>query len=344
MQIATIGLDIAKNVFYVYGVDSQGQAVVSRQLRRRQVVAFFSQIQPALVGIEACATSHYWARQLMQLGHGVRLMPPHYVRPYVKRQKSDAMDAEAICEAITRPRMRFVAVKSADQQASLTIHRARHLLVRQRTMLASAIRAHLAEFGLIAPQGIQKVDSLIASLGDDAVERRIPELAREAVKLLVEQFRSLEDKIAEVEAKLLHLHRGSERSQRLSTIPGVGPITASALTATVSDPAMFRSGRDFAAWLGLTPRQHSTGGKERLGGISKQGDRYLRHLLFIGARNVIRYRRARAAVGEKWLARLLARRPPKVAAAALANKMARIAWAMMVREETFRRADVEAVA
>ena len=332
MQISVIGLDIAKQVFQVHAADAAGRTVAQIKLRRAQVLDYFQALPPCLVGLEACATAHYWARELSALGHSVRLMPPAYVKPYVRRNKTDAADAQAIAEALTRPTMRFVPVKSADQQAMLMLHRARELLVRQRTMLATALRAHLAEFGIIAPQGIQRVEKLAAQLHDPSV----PPLARDALNLLVEQLASTWKQIDTIEMQLVAIHRTQAVSRRLASIPGVGPITAMAIASTVSDPTMFRSGREFAAWLGLTPKSHSSGGKDRLGRISKRGDRYIRHLLYVGAGNVIRFAKARAAAGENWIRGLQQRRPPKVVIIALANKMARIAWALMVREQPFR--------
>jgi transposase len=312
--------------------DADGRAVAQVKLRRAQVLDYFRGLPPCLVGLEACATAHHWARELIALGHTVRLMPPAYVKAYVKRNKTDAADAEAIAEALTRPTMRFVPVKSVDQQSMLMLHRVRELLVRQRTMLATALRAHLAEFGIIAPQGIHRVEKLAAQVHDPAV----PPPARDALKLLVAQLASTWRQINEIEKKLVALHRTEAVSRRLASIPGVGPITAMAIASTVPDPTMFRSGREFAAWLGLTPKSHSSGGKDKLGRISKRGDRYIRHLLYIGAGNAIRFAKARAATGEAWIRALQARRPPKVVIIALANKMARIAWALMMRGESFR--------
>jgi transposase len=337
MQVATIGLDLAKHVFQVHGVDASGSVVVKRRLKRSEVAAFFAGLQPCLVGMEACSTSHYWAREIARFGHAVRLMPPAYVKPYVKRGKNDAADAEAICEAVTRPNMRFVAAKTPDQQASLLLHRARRLLVRQRTMTACAIRSHLAEFGVIVGQGIRNVRPLAEGAIRDGGDG-LPADAIEVVRLLTAQLAALDDRIARLEARIEALHRTNPVSRLIATIPGVGPITATAIAASVPDPSIFRSGRDFAAWLGLTPRQTSSGGKERLGGITRRGDTYLRHLLFIGARNVIRYPKARADAGAAWIEALAARRSKTVAAVALANKMARIAWAMMTTGEVYRSA------
>ena len=332
MQITVVGLDIAKHVFQAHAADADGRAVAQVKLRRAQVLDYFRGLPPCLVGLEACATAHHWARELIALGHTVRLMPPAYVKAYVKRNKTDAADAEAIAEALTRPTMRFVPVKSVDQQSMLMLYRVRELLVRQRTMFATALRAHLAEFGIIAPQGIHRIEKLAAQVHDPAV----PPPAREALKLLVAQLASTWRQIDEIEKKLVALHRTEAVSRRLASIPGVGPITAMAIASTVPDPTMFRSGREFAAWLGLTPKSHSSGGKDKLGRISKRGDRYIRHLLYIGAGNAIRFAKARAATGEAWIRALQARRPPKVVIIALANKMARIAWALMMRGESFR--------
>jgi transposase len=327
MQITTVGVDLAKHFFQVHGVDADGRAVVRKRLRRSELAAFFANLPRCLVGMEACATSHHWARELAKFGHDVRLMPP--------AGKNDAADAAAICEAVTRPDMRFVAVKTPEQQGSLMLHRARELLVRQRTMTACAIRAHLAEFGIVTGKGIGRVDVLVEQLRGDA-GRGVPSAAREAVELLIAQLADVEAKIVKVEARLAATHEGRAMSRLLATIPGVGPITASAIVATVPDPSVFRSGRDFAAWLGLTPRQNSSGGKERLGRITKRGDADLRHLLFIAARNVIRYPKARAGAGAGWIDGLLSRRSRTVAAVALANKMARIVWAMMMTGEVYR--------
>ena len=302
------------------------------RLRRAQVLDFFRELPPCLVGMEACATAHHWARELIALGHEVKLMPPAYVKPYVKRNKTDAADAEAIAEAVTRPTMRFVAVKSVEQQSMLMLHRVRELFVRQRTMLATALRAHLAEFGIVAPQGIHRVEKLAAEVRDPAV----PPLAQEALSLLVDELASIGRRLDTIEERLVALHRADQLSRRLASIPGVGPITAMAIASTVPDPSVFRSGREFAAWLGLTPKSHSSGGKDKLGRISKRGDRYIRHLLYVGAGNAIRFSKARAATGEAWIRGLQERRPPKVVIIALANKMARIAWALMIRGESFR--------
>ena len=337
MEGIMIGLDIAKNVFQVHGVDCAGDVVIRRQLRRRQVLPFFRKLPGCLVGIEACATAHHWGRQLIGLGHEVKLMPPHYVRPYVKRGKNDAADAEAICEAVTRPTMRFVAVKGTEQQSVLMLHRTRELLVRQRTMLVNAIRAHMAEFGIVAPVGIPRVKELLAVIAD-ADDARLPPIARACLEGLARQFMSLHEEIAIAERRILAWHRSNETSRRLETIPGIGPITASALAASITDPALFKSGCELAAWIGLVPRQNSTGGKERMGRISKQGDQYLRWLLVAGAMSVIRHARRKDPAKMPWLAGLMERRPLRVAAVALANKIARMAWVVLMRGETYRPA------
>jgi transposase len=335
MQVTTVGLDLAKNIFQVHGIDAKGHVVLRRRLRRQEVLAFFAQLPRCVIGIEACGGAHWWAREIGRLGHEVRLMPAHYVRPYVKRGKNDAADAEAICEAVTRPTMRFVPVKGAAQQAALMLHRTRELLVRQRTMLVNALRGHLAEFGIVVAQGIANVVKLRAVLAE-AADQRLPPLARDVLGLLAEQLQALEDRLERLERDLLAWHRANETSQRLATVPGVGPITATALVASIGDPAHFRSARQFAAWLGLVPQQHSSGGKERLGSISKRGDGYLRKLLVHGARTLLRWR-GRGVSTSPWLAKLLERRPANVATVALAHKNARILWAMMMRGESFRQ-------
>ncbi len=339
-EVITIGVDLAKNIFQVHGVDGDGEIVIRRQLRRARVMAFFAKQPRCLVGMEACATAHHWAREIGGLGHEVRLMPPRYVKPYVKRNKSDAADAEAICEAVTRPTMRFVAVKGTEQQAVLMLHRSRELLVRQRTMLVNGIRAHMAEFGIVAPAGIQRVKELFAVIADDG-DDRLPDVARTCLRGLARQFFSSHEEIALLEKRIHAWHRSNEASRRLETIPGIGPITASALVASISDPHLFKSGRELAAWIGLVPRQSSTGGRERLGHISKQGDQYLRWLLVAGAMSVIRQAQRRARHKDPalipWLAHMLATKPAKVVAVAQANKTARIAWALLKHGGTYQR-------
>ena len=334
-MVTTIGLDIAKSVFQVHCVDAAGQVVIRRQLKRRYVLSFFEKLPPCLVGIEACASSHHWSRELQALGHKVRLMPPAYVRPYVKRQKNDAADAEAICEAVTRANMRFVETKTPEQQSCLMLHRTRHLFIRQQTAVINAIRAHLAEFGIVAPVGRNGVEELLGVVAD-ASDKRLPEIARACLVALGAQLRMLKAQILEFDRMINAWHRSNETSKRLDEIPGVGPALATALVASVADPRAFRSGRDFSAWIGLVPKQHSSGGKDRLGGISKQGDRYLRSLFTAGALAVIRYAKIHGAKHRPWLTALLARRPTKVAAVALANKIARMAWAMMARGERYK--------
>ena len=275
----TIGLDIAKSVFQVHGIDVEDRVIIRRQLRRRFVLAFFQKLPPCLVGIEACASSHHWSRELKALGRTVRLMPPAYVKPYIKRQKNDAADAEAICEAVTRGNMRFVATKTPEQQSCLTLHRTRHLFIRQQTAVINVIRAHLAEFGIVAPVGRKGVEELLDVVADPN-DKRVPEIARTCLIALGAQLRSLKAQILEFDRMIRAWHRSSEVSMRLDAIPGVGPMLATALVASVADPRAFRSGRNFSAWIGLVPKQHSSGGKDRLGSISKQGDRYLRSLFY----------------------------------------------------------------
>ena len=334
MKISTIGLDLAKNVFQVHGIDEAGTVIVAKQLRRSQVLAFFEKLPPCLVGMEACATAHHWSRALGGLGHEVRLMPAGYVKAYVKRNKNDAADAEAICEAVTRPTMRFVGTKSCEQQSVLMLHKTRALFVRQRTMLSNAIRGHMAEFGVTARRGRLGLEKLLAIVRDGE-DGRIPEFARLALVALTEQYQSVLAKVTELERSLHAWHRSNEMSRRLAEIPGVGPLVATALTASVTDPTVFTSGRSMAAWIGLVPKETSTGGNRRLGPISKQGDRYLRWMLVSGATAVIRYDMKTGFKKRPWLARLVEHRPPKVAAVALANKIARIAWVLMSRGERY---------
>jgi transposase len=336
MKITTIGLDLAKHWFQVHGVDAAGKIIVRRRLRRTEVIEFFRALDPCLVGMEACATAHHWARELIGLGHDVKLMPPTCVKAYVKRNKNDAADAEAICEAVTRPTMRFVPVKDVYQQSVLMLHRARNLLVGQCTMLVNALRAHLAEFGIIASQGLRHVEQLVK-----AIEHvNLPELARSILRLIVAQLNDTEAKVRQLEARLAQWHRNSPLSKLLATVPGVGIMTASAIAATVSDPNLFRSGREFAAWLGMTPRQNFSGGKERLGGTSRRGDKYIRCLLVAGAVAVLRHARNRATKDAEWVGAMLAQKPAKVVAVALANKTARIVWAVMKRGDAYQAKEV----
>src|SRR5215469_8752446 len=333
-EVSTIGLDIAKSVFQVHGVDVDGTVVIRKRVSRAKVLEFFSALPSCLVGIEACPSAHHWSRELLALGHTVRLMPPSYVKAYLKRSKNDANDAAAICEAVTRPSMRFVPTKSEQQQSGLMLHRSRQLLVRQRTMLSNAIRGHLAELGIVAAKGrngIAELLTIVANAEDD----QIPTVAQFCLDVLARQYAALAIEIGAIEKRIHAWHRSCEASRRLEEIPGIGPIVATALVAEVSDWKAFSSGRNLAAWIGLVPKQRSTGGRERLGGISKQGNRYLRWLLVAGAMAVIRYAR-RHGTKRMWLAHVIGRRPPKVAAVALANKIARIAWAMMVRGERFK--------
>jgi len=333
--VTTIGLDIAKSVFQIHGVDAAGNVIVRRQLKRRYVLPFFQKLPPCLVGIEACASSHHWSRELQALGHTVRLMPPAYVKPYVKRQKNDAADAEAICEAVTRANMRFVATKTPEQQSCLMLHRTRHLFIRQQTSVINAIRAHLAPSSGSSPVGRNGVEELLGVVADPS-DKRVPEIARACLAALGAQLRVLKAQILEFDRMINAWHRSNETSKRLDEIPGVGPALATALVASVADPKAFRSGRNFSAWIGLVPKQHSSGGKDKLGSISKQGDRYLRSLFTAGALAVIRYAKIHGTKHRPWLTALLARRPTKVAAIALANKIARMAWAMMAKGERYK--------
>jgi transposase len=333
-QMATIGLDIAKSVFQVHGIGKNGAIVVQRRLRRSQVLSFFAKQPPCVVGIEACASSHFWAREIGALGHDIRLMPPAYVKPYVKRQKNDAADAEAICEAVTRPTMRFVPVKSPEQQSIMVLHKTRQMVMRQRTKLANTIRAHMAEIGIVAPIGRKGLELLVEIIRQDEAAR-LPDASRSCLRMLVEQLSMVKAHILELDRAIVADVRRNESAKRLMAIPGVGPLLASAMVAAVPDPGMFKSGRNLAAWIGLVPRQNSSGGKDRLGGITKQGNRYLRQLLFVGAMAVIRYAE-RHGTRRPWLVRLMARRQTKVAAAALANKTARMIWAIMITGERYR--------
>jgi transposase len=333
--VTTIGLDIAKSIFQIHAVDAGGQVVIRRKLKRRYVLMFFQKLPPCLVGIEACASSHYWSRELAALGHTVRLMPPAYVKPYVKRQKNDATDAEAICEAVGRANMRFVATKTPEQQSCLMLHRTRHLLIRQQTAVINSIRAHLAEFGIVAPVGRNGVEALLTIVADPE-DRRLPDVARACVAALGIQLRALKAQILQFDRMIMAWHRSNDTSKRLDEIPGVGPALATALVASIAEPKIFRSARDFSAWIGLVPKQHSSGGKDKLGSISKQGDRYLRSLFTAGALAVIRYAKIHGTTHRPWLTALLARRPTKVAAIALANKLARMAWAMMAKGERYK--------
>jgi transposase len=336
MEISTIGLDLAKSIFQVHAVGEDGRAVVRKSLRRSQVLPFFRKLPPCLVGMEACGTSHHWARELAALGHEVKLMPPAYVKPYVKRGKTDANDAEAICEAVTRPTMRFVAVKSPEQQAALALHRTRDLLVKQRTQLVNMIRGILAEQGVETPRGLHHALALSARLVDGEVPQ-VPALTQRVAQGLARQIAALQTELQAIEKEILAWHRTSEVSQRLATIPGIGIISATALAASVTDPQQFRSGREFAAWLGLTPLQNSSGGKERMGRISKMGDKYLRRLLVVGMTSLVRRARVSPSSVDPRILDLLARKPVRLATVAMANRTARVIWAVMARGETYRR-------
>jgi transposase len=333
MTIIRIGLDTSKHVFQVHSVDESEQPAMRRRLGRSEVEKFFAKLPPTRIGLEACGASHHWARVLRGLGHDVVLLPPQYIKPYVKRGKNDAIDAAAICEAMSRPAMRFVPIKSAEQQAALMLLKVRDLLVKQRTMLVNAIRGHAAEFGLVATKGPVKVAELLQRAHAD--ESGVPGLARDMLSVLSSQLDALEIKLKAIETRLMALHKQDPLSQCLATQPGIGPIGAISFTLKVTDPKGFRSGRHFAAWLGVTPKENSSGGRHRPGRISRQGDQGLRKLLVLGATAVIRF--AKAGRTSPWLLNLLARRPKKLAAVALANKMARILWAMMVSGEVYRR-------
>jgi transposase len=333
-EAITIGIDIAKSVFQIRGVDADGTVVIRRRVGRAKVLEFFADLPPCLVGMEACATGHLWARELKKFGHDTRLMPPTYVKAYVKRGKNDAADAAAICEAVTRPSMRFVPIKSVEQQSALMLHRTRDLLIRQRTQLINALRAHLAELGLVAAKGREGLQQLVAAVTNSSDER-LPSDAGFACQTIVAQLHAVQTQVNGLDKRITQAHRANADSKRLDAIPGFGVILSTAVVATMTDPKAFKTGREFAAWIGLVPRQHSTGGKERLGSISKQGDRYLRRLLVVGAISIVRTARLRPDK-YPWVIELLARRPAKVVAVALANKMARIAWAVLAKGETYR--------
>jgi transposase len=340
MQITTVGLDLAKNVFQVHGVNGHGKAVLRKQLRRDQVAAFFANLPACLVGMEACASAHHWARKLQAMGHTVRLMAPQFVKPYVKSNKNDAADAEAICEAVARPNMRFVPIKNVEQQAVLALHRARQGFVKARTAQANQIRGLLGEYGLVVPQGIAYIAKRVPDLIEDA-SIDLPGSFRLLIDRLLEHLKQLQQQVEEIEAQIKAWHRASDASRRLEKVPGIGPLTATALVATVGDAKNFDSGRQLAAWLGLVPRQHSSGGKPTLLGMSKRGDAYLRTMLIHGARSVI-YRATQRADAESWLVKLTNRRNKNVAAVALANKTARTIWALLVHDREFK-ADYAAV-
>jgi len=335
-QVTTVGIDLAKNVFQVHGVDSRGKTVLRKQLRRAQVAKFFANRPACLIGLEACASAHHWARKLASFGHTVKLMAPQFVKPYVKTNKHDVADAEAICEAVGRPNMRFVAVKTPDQQSVLAIHRARQGFVKQRTAQANQIRGLLSEFGFVLPQGLGALHRRLPEILEDA-ENDLPDPFRDLLIRLADHLKVLDRQVNELEREIERWHRAHAASRRLAGIPGIGPITASALVATIGDARHFKNGRQLAAWLGLVPKQHASGGKQRLLGISKRGDGYLRTLLIHGARSVVKMA-PRKAEANPWVTRMLARRPKNVAAVALANKNARIAWAIMAEDRDYEPA------
>ncbi|MES0160311.1 MULTISPECIES: IS110 family transposase [unclassified Mesorhizobium] len=334
LEVNIIGLDLAKNVFQAHGADASGIALLRKKLRRDQVLRFLAEQPTCTVAMEACASSHYWAREISGLGHSVRLIAPGYVKPFVKRQKNDAADAEAICEAAQRPTMRFVAVKSEEQQAAAIVFRVRDLVVRQRTQTINAIRGHLAEFGMVAAQGLFHVAKLLAAIEDKG--SAVPEVARSILRLLVEQLRSLDEKMALLDREIARRAKEDTEARRLMTIPGIGPITATALAALAPSAQTFKRGRDFAAWLGLTPLQRSTGGKQKLGETSRMGERTLRRLLIIGASAAVRWAMRKGKSADPWLMRILGRKPPMLVIVALANKTARIVWALMAKGGTYR--------
>ncbi len=336
MEITTIGLDLAKNVFQIHCVDGSGQVVLRKALRRGQVLPFFAKVRSCLVGMEACGTAHHWARELLKLGHDVRMMPPAYVKPYVKRGKTDAADAEAICEAVTRPTMRFVAVKSLDQQAALSMHRARELLVRQRTQIVNMMRGLLGEFGIHMPVGIERILILARQIVESEAAPDVPPACLKVLHTLSRQALDLHASLQSIERDIVVWQRTDRIANLLMTIPGVGPIGATAFASSVGNPHQFKSGREFAAWLGLTPRQNSSGGKERLGKITKMGDRYLRRLLVLGMTALVRRAKYRPDRADPRHVELLARKPMRLATVAMANKTARIIWAVMSRQEPYR--------
>src|SRR6202453_3756905 len=323
-DVSTIGLDIAKSIFQVHGVDVAGAVLIRRRVSRAKVLEYFGELPPCLVGIEACPSAHHWGRELQALGHTVRLIPPSYVKAYLKRSKNDAHDATAICEAVTRPSMRFVPIKTKEQQTALMLHRTRQLLVRQRTMLSNALRGHLAELGVVSAKGRHGTAELLKII-TDVEDDRIPPAARGILDVLARQYGAIGAEIGSIDKSILALHRSCEVSRRLAEIPGIGPSVSTALVAEIGDWKAFRSGRGLAAWIGLVPKQHTTGGKDKLGSITKQGNRYLRWLLVAGAMAVIRYAQKHGTKKRPWLGRLMERRPAKVAAVALANQIARMA-------------------
>ena len=342
MKITMIGIDLAKNVIQVHGVDERGKAVLKKQIKRDQVASFFANLPPCLIGMEACGSAHHWARKLQSFGHTVKLMAPQFVKPYVKTNKNDAADAEAICEAVSRPSMRFVPIKNGEQQAVLALHRARQGFVKARTAQANQIRGLLAEYGIVIPQGIAHIAKRLPDILEDG-ENDLPGVFRQLMQRLGDHLKELDRQVGELEVQIQSWHRENEASKKLAKIPGIGPITASALVASIGDAKSFDNGRQLAAWLGLVPRQHSSGGKQMLLGISKRGDTYLRTLLIHGARAVIRVAERKAGYADSWLARLMGRRNKNVAAVALANKNARTVWALLVHGRDYE-ADYEPAA
>lgn len=334
MKITTIGIDLAKNVFQVHGADGRGKAVLRKQLRRDQMTVFFANLEPCLIGLEACGSAHHWARQLQALGHTVKLIAPQFVKPYVKSNKHDVADAEAICEAVSRPTMRFVPIKALDQQAVLSLHRVRQGFVKARTAQANQIRGLLTEYGLIVPKGIAYITQRVPALIEEA-SNELPGIFRTLIGRLLEHLKLLDQQVNEIEAQIKDWHRHNELSQRLAQVPGIGPMTATALVATVGNARNFNNGRELAAWLGLVPRQHSSGGKSMLLGMSKRGDVYLRTLLIHGARSLA-YRVGQKADPDSWLYNLMSRRNANIAVVAQANKTARIVWAMLFHGREFR--------
>lgn len=335
MKITTVGIDLAKNVMQLHGVDGQGKTVLRKQLKRSQVASFFATLEPCLIGMEACGSAHHWARKLQGFGHTARLMAPQFVKPYVKTNKNDAADAEAICEAVGRPNMRFVPLKTTEQQGVLAVHRARQGFVKARTAQANSIRGLLGEFGIVIPQGMSPLAKRVPEILEDG-ENGLTGSFRQLLQRLMDHLKELDRQVGELEREIQVWHRENDASCKLAKVPGIGPITASALVASVGDAKNFANGRQMAAWLGLVPRQHSSGGKPTLLGISKRGDSYLRTLLVHGARSVVRYAEGKTNPAADWLKSLLGRRNTNVAVVALANKNARIAWALLAHDREFR--------